>query len=490
MTDSERSGLAFSLFDNLLEGCQVLGFDWRYMYLNKAAEIHNRRSNNGLQGKTYTEIWPGIEATGVYAIIKACMEERTSKKIENEFIYPDGLISWFLLSIQPLPMGVLILSIDITDNKLSERKMMESEEKFRIFFESSMDAILINDLDGNIISANPAACEMFQMNENELTKRCRPDIVDTADSRVVTMLAERKEKGKVKGELTFKRADGTKFPADLTSSVYTDSKGNQRASLIIRDITERKHSEKKIRQLNEELEKRVIQRTEQFENANKEMETFIYSVSHDLKTPLRGIDGYSKLLADMYKDKLSEEAIHFISSIRNSTLKMNQIIEDLLEYSRLEKSQATREQIRIKDLINLVLSDYPEQILNNHLKLKILSDDLVLFADMKGLEIALRNLIQNAVKFSSVKPEPEIVISVSENENSWLITIKDNGVGFDMKYSQKIFVIFQRLHRIEDFPGTGIGLAMVSKAIQKMNGRVWAESSPGEGSEFYLEIPK
>ncbi len=239
-----------------------------------------------------------------------------------------------------------------------------------------------------------------------------------------------------------------------------------------------------------ELEERVKQRTEQLQTVNKELETFTYSVSHDLKAPLRGIVGYSKLLLDDYSDSLNEEAAHFIKTIRSSTLQMNQLIDDLLSYSRLERRQMKQEPIVLKNYVQSIVSSYQEELDNKGMKMEIKIPSVKIITDLTGLSIALRNYIENAIKFSDEQKSPLIKIGYEENPESWLIHVKDNGVGFDMKYHDRIFEIFQRLHLPEDFPGTGIGLAMVTKALQRMGGKAWAESTPGEGSTFFIEIPK
>ncbi|HCY40529.1 MAG TPA: hypothetical protein DHV48_04125 [Prolixibacteraceae bacterium] len=243
-------------------------------------------------------------------------------------------------------------------------------------------------------------------------------------------------------------------------------------------------------QLIEGLEQKISHRTSQLQAVNKELETFTYSVSHDLKAPLRGIDGYSKLLSDLYAKDLNDEAKHFISTIRRSTQLMSQLIDDLLQYSRLERSQLRNEPVVIKSIVNAILKVNEDEIISGGFSVTMEIPDKAIIADSNGIQMALRNLIENAIKFTKTAPEPVIEIKQVESDNFWLISVKDNGIGFDMKYSQRIFEIFQRLHRVEDYPGTGIGLAMVGKAMQRMNGRAWAESTPGQGATFYLEIPK
>jgi signal transduction histidine kinase len=265
---------------------------------------------------------------------------------------------------------------------------------------------------------------------------------------------------------------------------------NQSRKTLLNVLEDQQDAQQKINQLNAELEQRVKTRTAQLEAANKELETFTYSVSHDLKAPLRGIDGYSKLLIELYGNSLNDEAKLFLTTIRNSTLQMNQLIEDLLEYSRLERSILSREKIKIGELIRLIATNYKNELAAGNCKLTIDVQDIEIIADNKGLTIALRNIIENAIKFTSRKTDPVIEISFEDEDTCWIIRIGDNGIGFDMKYHQRIFEIFQRLQRAEDFHGTGVGLAMVAKAMHRMGGKAWAESTPGIGSTFYLEIPK
>lgn len=236
------------------------------------------------------------------------------------------------------------------------------------------------------------------------------------------------------------------------------------------------------------LEQRVKERTEKLEAANRELETFSYSVSHDLKAPLRGIDGYSRLLLEEYSDKLDDDGRMFVHTIRGAVIQMNQLIEDLLAYSRIEKRPVQSVTVNLHSLIRSILESYKDEFAARNISVILDVPQAEVLGDLQGLAMVIRNLIDNAVKFTAPVSAPEIRISGKETETSVVLEVKDNGIGFDMKFHDRIFHIFQRLHRAEDFPGTGIGLAIVQKAISRMGGNVRAESEPGKGATFYIEI--
>jgi PAS domain S-box-containing protein len=256
------------------------------------------------------------------------------------------------------------------------------------------------------------------------------------------------------------------------------------------DISERLRAERKVYELNAELEQRVAARTAELEAKNRELETFTYSVSHDLKAPLRGIDGYSRLLLEDYEDKLDEEGRRFLHSVRRAAGQMGQLIDDLLAYSQLERRAVQPVRVALRSLVADLLTQYEEEVTRRGVALSVDVPDIDVWADLSGLTQSLRNLIDNALKFTKSAAAARIEIGGREEVDSCTIWVRDNGVGFEMKFAERIFDIFQRLHRAEDFPGTGIGLAIVRKAMERMGGRAWALSLPGQGATFYLTIPK
>lgn len=868
-----------SIMDSMLEGCQVIGFDWRYLYINHSASLQNKREAKELLGKRYMDIWPGIEHTHVFSLIKDCLENRNLHRLENEFEFPDETIGWFNLSIQPVPEGVFILSIDITSQKkiegdflknqelleemgsmakiggwefdpetgegtwtdevariheldpdketniqiglsfykgdsrqkiekaiqdaienhkpyslelelvtekrkkwvrtigkpviekgkvvkvrgsfqdITEKKLIEQElqrsktmfsaifrqsptaasllfredltyaevndtwcetlsftsnevigktavelgiisnetlnglkieflekkyirnfeailktktgeeryvlissetfsfgskkyvlthfiditerilvEKERnesmnflnTIIEQSPFAMWISDINGTAIRTNQTLRRLLNLSDEELIGKYNVfkdvnlyeqgvipliksvyyqkqtarfviywnpqkienedfrkanslwmdvavfpilttdneinciafqwlDITEQKNAEVALKNSERRlneaqyianigdftwtveteevtwseslykilgytkeeiiDYGKVNeeihhpddiervtdwlkscinsgtGELTpneyrLLRKDKKMLYVRTIGVIERNPDNNTVVFATLQDITEQKLAEIKINKLNQELEQRVIERTNQLERINKDLKTFTYSVSHDLKAPLRGIDGYSKLLQESYADELNDEARSFIKNIREASNQMDQLIEDLLIYARLEKSSLCKVDIKIKAFVENLLKLYRTEINQNKISVKLNFEECIIHTDQNSLALALRNVIENSIKFTGKTESPEIIIGIIKEKAARILFVQDNGIGFNMEYHDKIFDIFQRLHRVEEYPGTGIGLALVGKALERIGGSIRAESQPGKGSTFYLKLPE
>jgi len=261
-------------------------------------------------------------------------------------------------------------------------------------------------------------------------------------------------------------------------------------TLLLFERKRRQRAKEALDRLNAELEQRIAGRTAALNAKSKELETFAYSVAHDLKAPLRGIDGYGRLLLADHSAQLDDEGQMFLNTIHESTQEMSQLIDDLLEYSRLERRDFHSDQFQLGPFVSAVVEQKKRETSNDGIEFVVNVNGGVIVADRNGLTQSLRNYLDNAVKFSSKATNPRIEVGSQETAKNYVVWVRDNGVGFDMKYHDRVFDIFQRLNRTEDYPGTGVGLAIVRKSMERMGGKAWAESRPGEGATFYLEIPK
>lgn len=727
--------------DNMLEGCQIIGFDWRYLYLNDAAAQYGRQPKEALLGHTVMEKYPGIENTEMFALLRQCMDERVARVADFEFSYPDGDRSWFQFSVQPEPEGIFILTLDITEQKRAQEQLLYQAN----LLEHVSDAIIATDLDFNIISWNRAAAALYGWSTAdvvgqsiEIIKTRYPDdtirdevyqqfaeegfgqgevIQETRDGTAIYVLSsvamvrnaegipigviavnrditgrkqveqalldsEARLNGIIEsamdaiisvdeaqhivvfnvaaeqmfgceateaigqpldrfiparfreahrqhirnfgetgvtnramgalGTIAGRRVGGEGFPIEASIS-QIEAGGARLFTVILRDITERKkieealamserkfrslfenapvgmyrikingsvvleanssfseileipredilakpgyihladsvewslivdqllnqgqvvdremriktrsgvktclisatlhpqedvlegtllditqrkQAEAEIRDLNRNLERRVRERTVQWEVANKELEAFAYSVSHDLRAPLRAMSGFSKILMQEYSPALDESGQRYLRRINENAGRMGALIDDLLKFSRLIREPVRREMVDVTAVAHRVLSHLNFESVTS--KLDIVVDDLPpCQADPQLLYQVYFNLIENAVKYSRPREVIRIHIGVqapvdtAASPGQVIYFVQDNGVGFDMEYADKIFGVFQRLHLAEEYEGTGVGLALVQRIIHRHRGQIWVEAVIDQGATFYFTI--
>jgi len=286
------------------------------------------------------------------------------------------------------------------------------------------------------------------------------------------------------------RPDGEERWISGLGELDLDREGNPRYMVgTIQDITDRKRAEARVLHLNEELEQRVLERTAQLEAANKEMEAFSYSVSHDLRAPLRGIDGFSRALQEDYGDRLDAEGQHCLDRVRHGARQMGLLIEDLLALSRVGRGGLNRRPLDLSVLIRKVLEELTQSDPTREIKV-VVAPDLFASGDPGLIHIALENLLANAWKFTRKNPDACIECGTLRQGTENVFFIRDNGAGFEMAYADKLFNAFQRLHSAADFEGTGIGLAIVQRILQRHGGRIWVEAEPGKGATFFFTLPE
>lgn len=284
--------------------------------------------------------------------------------------------------------------------------------------------------------------------------------------------------------------DGSIIHTEVVTTLMTDDQGNVNEILgVSRDITERKLAQQEIARLNEELERRIEERTSQLLSSNNELEAFTYSVSHDLRAPLRAINGFSTILANEFGDSLDSEAKRMLHIICDNVKKMDRLITDLLAFSRLSRSEINMLRPQMNDIVKSAYESNSSE--EDRKKIKFILHDLPdVVCDPSLMEQVWSNLISNSIKFTSPKIERIIEISGSKSGKMVSYEIKDNGVGFNPKYKDKLFEVFQRLHKMEDFEGSGVGLAIVKRIINRHGGDISADSTEGTSSVFTFSLPR
>ncbi len=420
--------------------------------------------------------------------------EITSYSTEKRYVRKNGSDVWIHLTVSAVGdlsgrLKYFITNIvDITERKEAEEALIQSEERYRAVVEQSTEGLYLVEGDTRrILETNPAlqnmlgytAAELRGMELHEIVAHDREDV----EANVRRTL---KEGTRFIRERKYRRKDGSVVEVEIAASAI-DYGGKRVICAAIRDITERKKAEEEIRRFNEELEERVRSRTAQLRAANEELKTFGYSVSHDLRAPLRSMVGFSQVLLEDYGGELDETGKDYLRRIRDAGERMGDLIDDILHLSSVSRREMRREEVDLSALARRVAEALRREKPGRRARF-IIADRLSTLGDAGLLEVALENLLGNAWKFTSKEPEALIEVGALERGGEPVYYVRDNGVGFDEAYVDKIFGPFQRLHGEDQFEGTGVGLATVTRIVRRHGGSLWAEGEVGQGATFYFTL--
>lgn len=393
-----------------------------------------------------------------------------------------GRVFTFLL--EAVGDGFELLGSEVTEERRGIARLRQEEARLRSLLAAAPDPIITVTDDGRIDFINARGEELFGFAPGLLVGAPVERLIpDWRRAPAVAAVLARAGECDEQGPLTGVRADGSRFPLELSAGTL-DRDGRTYLTAIVRDVTEREAAAREIRELNQRLERHVGQLTA----LNAELESFSYSVSHDLRGPLRSIDGFSALLLEDCGERLDEQGRGYLQRVRAATARMGDLIEGLLRLSRITRTELRRERVDLSAIARFVAEGLARDAPGRSVAFQI-EEGMTAEGDRALLTVALENLIGNAWKFTARCPDGRIAVGCERGGGQETYYVRDNGAGFDMAFAGKLFAPFERLHDAAEFPGSGIGLATVARIIRRHGGTIWAEGRPGEGAVFRFTLP-
>jgi len=464
----------------------------RYVDVNESFLQATGFSREEVIGRTATELGIWAEAGQRTPIVNALKSGQPIRNLEHRYRNKKGEERIWLLCADLIDLDgepcIIGSRTDVTERKRVEEELARSEVSFReLFSNNPIPMWVFEKRTLRFLQVNDAAVERYGYSREEFMRMSIEQIRPSGELPNLSNLIQRyMTSSRVSEEARHRTRDGKLLDVHIVAQDFKMD-GKDARLVVSYDITEEKRAANQIALLNVELENRVTERTAQLAAANKELEAFSYSVSHDLRAPLRSIDGFSKALLEDYADKLDNPGRNYLERVRSATQNMAQLIDDLLELSRVTRAEMRREKVDLSSIAISVLTELQRLEPMREVKVHV-EQGLIAVADHRLMRVVLQNLLSNSWKFTSKRKSQEIQFGAASNNGHIVYQVKDNGAGFDMAYSGKLFGPFQRLHSAKEFPGTGIGLATVQRIINRHGGKVWAEGSIDNGATFYFTL--
>jgi PAS domain S-box-containing protein len=487
-----------AFFSESLDLLAVAGMDGCFKRLNPRWVETLGFSVETLTSSPFLEFVHPDDVEQTKAAVGRLMAGHTETRFVNRYRTSSGEYRWLEWRAFPRRGLIYAAARDLTERIEAEQAVRASEERYRLMADNTADVIWILDVSTmRFTYVSPSAERLRgytaeEVLEQSMDEVMTPESLERIGETLPRMIAAAQSGDESAWinieEVDQPRRDGSIVATEVTTTFLTDAEGNiDRVLGVSRDITERRQAEAEIRALNESLEARVRERTAQLEEAIAELEAFSYSVSHDLRAPLRAINGYATILVEDHGADIGEDGRRSCDSIIGNTRRMGQLIDDLLAFSRLGRSRLAREPIDMAVLAQAALGDVTTDLQRGRVTLSV-GDLPPVTGDPTLLRQVWSNLLSNALKFTSEETCPTIVVAGAREDGEAVFSVRDNGPGFDMRHASKLFQVFERLHGAE-YEGSGVGLAIARRAVEAHGGRIWAEGEPGKGATFFFALP-